>query len=833
MRSTLTSLALAALLASPALALEVPTDLTPIGAVQSWEKDAAGATLHCKDGSTVRLQVLATDLVRVRVAFGKAIPAADHSWAVDKTKWNQTAFQSQEDASSLTLSTSELKVIVQKQPLQIRFADAQGNVIQSDAQPMSYDAKGTHSKELFDPAAGPLVAMSKHMGAEEHFYGMGEKASLLDKRRGYFQMWNTDFSKYPPDQDPIYQDIPFYIGLNHGKAYGLFWDNSFKTHWDFGHTGEEHVNMAAEGGEINYYFFQGPQMSKVVNRYTELTGRMPMPPRWALGHQACRYSYYPDSLVERIVKTYREHDLPLDAIHIDIHFMQDYRVFTWSLSRFADPSALIKRLGDLGVKVITIVDPGVKYQPAGGSAPAQEKPELKDQSGHYYVYDEGTAKGYFVKRHDGTQMITKVWPGDSVLVDYTREDARRWWGDLHRAYTDHGVAGIWNDMNEPADFVDQTGGNMRDSVHQDNGENSGHAKNRNVFGFLEGRATFEGLRRLRPNERPFIVTRAGYAGQQRYTAMWIGDTPSTWAALALSVPMYTNLGLSGEPFVGGDIGGYAGHTDGEFLVRSYQLGFLVPFCRNHKEVGGYDQEPWRFGPYYENIIRDYLKLRYQLLPYIYTGMEEAHRTGLPLLRAVLLHDQTDPQLCTLDDQLMVGADLLLAPVVRAAQETRRLYLPKGDWYDFWTGEKLAGKQFVVRPSPLERAPMFVRAGAIVPMGPRATQTDGTEQGVLTLHVFPDAQGNASGDLYEDDGHSENYLQGQSSRRHFTVSGGVLHISARVGSYKPKSRPYEVVWHTAHGPAVSLPESTPGRGAHLSWQDDGSERSFPLSGKSLP
>jgi alpha-glucosidase len=378
-----------------------------------------------------------------------------------------------------------------------------------------------------------------------------------------------------------------------------------------------------------------------------------------------------------------------------------------------------------------------------------------------------------------------------VFVDYTREDARRWWGDLHRAYLDHGVAGIWNDMNEPADFVDQTGKNQMDVVSYDEGENSTHAKNRNVFALLMARATYEGLERLRPDRRPYMITRAAYAGIQRYSTMWTGDTNSTWEALGLNIPMFTSLGLSGQPFVGSDVGGFIGRGNGELLTRSYQISFLAPFCRNHKVIDGYDQEPWRFGKFYEDIIRKYLKLRYRLLPFLYTTLEEAHRTGVPLFRPLVLTYQDDTNTFNLDDQFMVGDDLLVAPVLKPDVTRRLVYLPKGVWYDYWTNRKYQGGGVISVEAPLETVPMFVRAGAIIPMGPEMNYVGEKPFDPITLNIYPDEKGNASTSLYEDDGLSPAYKQGGFRRTIFKVepagTGFTVNVAAPQGQYRPGPR----------------------------------------------
>ncbi|HVG19310.1 MAG TPA: TIM-barrel domain-containing protein, partial [Blastocatellia bacterium] len=411
----------------------------------------------------------------------------------------------------------------------------------------------------------------------------------------------------------------------------------------------------------------------------------------------------------------------------------------------------------------------------------------------------------FLKRKDGRPYVGRVWPGESVFVDYTLEGARRWWGDLHRGLIDQGVAGIWTDMNEPADFVDQTGKAQMDVVSYDEGEHSTHAKNRNVFALLMARATYEGLERLEPNKRPYVITRAGYAGYQRYTTMWTGDNTSTWDALALSIPMFQSLGLSGVPFVGTDVGGFIGRADAELLTRWYQVGFLTPMCRNHKDANGYDQEPWRFGKHYEDIIRKYLKLRYRLLPFLYTNLEEARRTGLPLFRPLLLNYQDDYNTLTIDDQFMIGADLLVAPVVQPGLTSRRVYLPEGTWFDYWTGKKIAGGRVIQADAPLDIVPMYVRAGGVIPLGPEMNYVGERRFDPVTFSIYPDEKGQASITLYEDDGTSPAYKQGVFRRTGVSVSksggGFQVNVSAPAGSYDAGAR--NLVFVLKSAPAARL------------------------------
>ncbi len=785
------------------------TTLEKIGPVTSFTSTAQSVTFTCRDNSQVQVSVLALDLIRVRASFTKPIPSRDHSWAIAKEKWETLPWSLREAADSITISTAEVEVVVNRSPLLISFRDARTHaIINADEQPMAYDAKGSLAGMMFDPKAGMFIAAAKKLGFNEHFYGLGEKAAHLDKRRNFFVNWNSDTPGYTEGKDPIYQTIPFYIGLQQGNAYGLFFDNSYRSYFDFGRSSQQRAWFGAEGGEMNYYFFYGPAIKKVLGRYADLTGHMPMPPMWALGNQQSRWSYYPDTMVEEVVRQYRERDLPLDVMHLDIDYMQGYRVFTFDPKRFPDPQALTERLGKQGVKVITIVDPGVKRNPPAVNAPpsSPEKPELQPQDLRYYVFDQGIEKNYFQHRKNGELFIPQVWPGESVFVDYTLPEARRWWGDLHRAYTDNGVAGIWNDMNEPSDFVDQSGKNQIDVVSYDEGENSTHAKNRNVFALLEARATYEGLQRLQPTKRPYVITRAAYAGIQRYSTMWTGDSNSSWDALALNIPMFTTLGLSGEPFVGSDVGGFIGRGNGELLVRGYQIGFLAPFCRNHKVIDGYDQEPWRFGKYYEDIIRKYLKLRYQLLPFLYTTLEEAHRTGVPLFRPLMLNYPDDANTYNLDDEFMIGDDLLVAPIVKPDLTSRLVYLPKGVWYDYWTNKKYAGGTMVRVDAPLETVPMFVRGGAIIPMGPAMNYVGEKPFDPITLAIYPDQKDSASSTLYEDDGLSPAYEQGVFRRTSFAArrvaNGYVITMNTPQGKYNPGARKFSFVIKSAPNSKVT-------------------------------
>ena len=777
----------------------------PIGAVESYSSTRDTVTIVCRDHSQVRFYLLAPDLIRVRASFGGPPPARDHSWAIDKTSWDVPKWSVKDVPGGLLIATDEVEAFVKRPELLIEFRDAKTHrPINTDAQPMMRDphlnGQGLHS-----------IAAAKTLGFDEHFYGLGEKAAHFDKRRGSFSMWNSDTPAYKEGTDPIYQDIPFYIGWQGGEAYGVFFDNSYLTHFDFAGGSPDTVTFMAEGGEMNYYFFWGPSIKKILGRYADLTGHLPMPPKWALGNQQSRWGYYPDKIAEDVVDRYRADDLPLDVLHLDIDFMQGYRVFTWSRKGFPDPSAFTEKLRKQGVKVVVIVDPGVKYEPPPpGAKDKAKEPELSDNSNSYYVFNQGLEKGYFLKRKDGKLWIGEVWPGKSVYTDYTIDAAAKWWGDLHRAYLDHGVAGIWNDMNEPSDFVDQTGKTQMDVVTYDGGADSPYAANRNVFALNEARATYQGLESLRPNDRPYVITRAAYAGIQRYSTMWTGDNTTTWSAMALSIPMFETLGFSGEPFVGADAGGFIGRTEPELLTRWYQIAFLTPFCRNHAQRDGYDHEPWRFGTYYENIIRKYLKLRYRLLPFLYTALEEAHRTGVPIFRPLLLNYQNDANTLDIDDEFMIGEDLLAAPILTQGATSRRVYLPAGTWYDFWTARLIPGGQMIEAQAPLDTVPLYVRGGAIIPMGPEMNYVGEKPTDPVTFEIYPDSHAMAQGSLYDDDGVSPAYRNGVSRRTRVTYEAGSIRVAAAEGSYQPGPRRFVFAIHPSRPGAQPIEFPDDGR-----------------------
>jgi alpha-glucosidase len=768
---------------------------TWLGPVVSHRQHHQTLTLHCENAE-LTVSVLAPDLIRVRclrtgspLENGTPQPSHD-SYAVAKgeSEWALVPYALLEDDQVIEIRTDELSCRVAKHPCRVSFCAADGKRLHSDGEGIGWK--------------GPQVAHSTQLQADESLYGLGEKAFPLERRGRTYTMWNTDPQVYEPGQEPIYLNIPFLLGLRHGLPYGLFYDNTYRSRLDLGHTNADQMLYCAEDGELCYYFFTGRSPAAVLKRFTELTGRMPLPPLWALGYHQSRWSYYPDSRLREIARLFREHRIPCDVLHLDIHYMDGYRCFTWDAQRFPDPAGLIKHLHGQGFKVVAMIDCGIKADPA------------------YGVCAEGTAKGMFCAYPDGILAGGPVWPGESYFPDFTDVQVRQWWGQLYLPLLEQGVDGFWNDMNEPTVMAPQSDTLAGCVQHSWEGRGASHRQAHNIYGMEMARATAEGLQRLRPNERPFVFTRSGWAGVQRFATSWTGDNASTWEHLRLTIPMVASLGVSGLSFTGPDIGGFEGTPEPELLVRWTQLGAFLPFFRNHTAVDSPDQEPWVHGEPYLGFNRSAIELRYRLMPYLYTATWQCAQTGAPIVRPMFWSYAEDPACRDLNDQFLCGDALLVAPVCEPAATSRRAYLPSGEWFDAWTGRICTGPTWIEVSAPLQQVPWFIRAGTILPMWPLTQHVDVTAADRLVLHVYV---GEGESWLYEDDGHSTDYQTGAYRVTSFECYQGasdVLDIRCRSqGSYAPTHTRWE--WHI-HGlrsqPDHVLADGQPVVGAAWSEED---------------
>lgn len=768
-----------------------------LGAVQHVTKLPDGVELS-SGTAKVRITAFRQDVFRVRAIPSGAF-AKDASWAVIEPA-QAPAVQIVDSATEVRITAGNVVAIARKSPLLIRLEDAAGRVLLADEPTLPMAWSGSRSR------------VWKTLPADESYFGLGDKPGAMNRRDRSFVMWNTDAYGWQEATDPIYKDTPFFIGFREGVAYGVFFDNTWRTSFDFGQQSQDFLSFGSEGGEINYYFLAGPEPKKVVSAFAALVGRAPLPPFWTLGFQQSRYSYYPESRAYEVVRTFRQKKIPADAIYFDIDYQQGNAPFTVNREYFPHFEKMISDFKSMGFHTILITDLHIKRDPDHGYAP----------------YDSGIKEDVFVKNPDGSPYVGTVWPGASLFPDFTLTRARDWWGGLYKDFVGMGVAGFWNDMNEPSVFLTPTKTMPLDTVHRlDDGTKISHREAHNIVGIENVRATYDGLRKLQPNERPFVLTRAAYPGAQRYSATWTGDNTSSWNHLSMSTPQLLNLGLSGFTLVGDDIGGFIGSPTPDLLTRWIEVGAFNPIYRDHTGKGTLDQEPWVHGPEHEAIRRKFIELRYQLLPYIYTGVEESTRTGLPLMRPLFLEYPQAPGISGNEHDFLFGRDLLVAPVVVERLDALTVQLPPGEWYDFWTGDKHSSKEPLSLHPRLDELPLYARAGAILPMQPVVQFTDQKPDGPLDLRVYPGAD--CSGALYQDDGHSYAYQQGEFLRVHYSCTAGPGSVTVRSQVEQNKFRPWWTsVSVTVFGFASTPKEVRRGDQVVHEWHYDASSRAITVA-----
>jgi alpha-glucosidase len=779
---------------------------TLLGDALSVQPATGGVLIRAEHGSMLIQSVFGVG-VRVRVRFGDSgsdhflTPTSLATGDVPPTLGRATV---REAGDTVVVTTVEgLEVRALRHPVRLVIRDATGHELLHD----SFGAATFNGRLVHYVVDQPGT----------RYFALGEQPSGLAHNGDVFPFWNTDRFGYQPGDMPIYSSMPFYIAVNDGIAHGVLYDNPFRGEMDFANRLPGSIAYTADGGidggELRYYVVPGPGLDSVITRFTRLTGRMPLPPRWALGYQQSRYSYTPDSMVMNVASEFRRRDIPADVLYLDIHYMNEYRVFTWSPVAFPQPKRLLDSLAAMGFKVVTIVDPGVKV----------------DSS--YRIYQEGLARRAFVTTPDGTPALGTVWPGTSVFPDFSRASVRTWWGDAQSALTSVGVRGIWNDMNEPASFNGKTLSEL--ALFDGDGHPGTHLEYHNQYGTLMARASFEGLRRLRPDARPFVVTRAAYTGVQRYSTLWTGDTNSSWQHLRISLPMIISLGLTGQPFAGSDIGGFTGTPGGELYARWLQSAALVPFFRTHSAVFVPRREPWSYGAGYERANRATIRLRYQLLPVLYTAFYQHAQNGAPVVRPVFWSTLTDTAALGVNDEYLLGDHLLAAPVVDSAADSRAVYFPAGRWFRLGSDSAYDGgrRATVSAPQPLNDGgdttglrglPVFARAGAVIPMQAVLPYEGARRLDTLALHVWPGSPTLVTSMLYEDAGDGYAHERGNYRLTTFTTSSGTTNGSldialAQTGSYSG-ARAFTVTVH-----AVPRPGSVQADGRSVPVRHDAARR----------
>ena len=712
---------------------------------------------------------LAPDLVRVSWTPG-TVPIP---YALDHEDWPQFDVTYAEKSSDLghidSLASDAMRVVIHDNG-RITYQDWNGREQRTEQPP---ELQGQTWKQV------------TILPGQAHIYGLGERSGSLDHNPGDFKMWNRDpRGKYGPGTDPLYISIPVYQVLAAGTSHLVFYENSFPAQFSFlpvKNTVPKSVSkikaeVCFEGGMLRSYFIPGPP-DRTLKRYTDLTGHPPMPPRWALGYHQSRWGYKTEADIRAVAMGFKQHELPIDAIHLDIDYMDGYRVFTINPERFPSLKSLANDLMEQGIKLVTILDPGIKVDP------------------QFPLYQEGIESGTFCQAPDGEPLQGVVWPGKAVFPDFTNPNVRQWWARHYQSLLDAGVAGFWHDMNEPASMT--AWGNMTLPLatrHDMEGRGGDHREAHNLYGLLMDRAGYEALETLHPSRRPWILSRSGWVGLQRYAWTWTGDVESSWASLRMTIPSVLGLGLSGIPYSGPDIGGFSGDPSAELYLRWFQLAAFLPFFRTHSALGTSRREPWVFGEPYLSIVREFLKLRYRLMPYLYTLAWEASQTGYPIARPLFWIDPDDEELHQVDDCFLLGSALLVAPVLEREATGRSIRLPVGRWYSFWDESFFDGPGYIRLGTSLDRIPVLVRAGSILPM---------EEEGKLILHVFPadksaseEAENSSKLELFSDagDGPASGMGQWRVDRFYQSWDGDNLNLVWELPGETTGVDPYPFPYH---------------------------------------
>ncbi len=735
-----------------------------LGPVLSYEK-----TPHGIAGRTATVQfsvdVYSPQIIRLRVAPQDSPQHVGYALTTDKAP----------DFSQFTVSAADLLIVVKtsnitaevelRPDLRITFKDASGTVINEDLP----------GKELGITLNGNKLTVYKRLQRDERFIGMGEQLGNLDRRGTVITLRNTDNYKYDDPKVPMYVSIPFFMGLHHGKAYGLFFNNSYRSVFNFGASNKRFASFSFDGGGLDQFFIFDASVRRILEHYTSLTGRMPLPPRWSLGYQQSRCSYYPESQVMFIVNSFRAKRIPLDGIVLDADYLHEYQPFRINRERFPDMRRMADTLRGMNIELTASVNPGIAI----------------DET--YEQYKSALKENVLLRFADGELWTADIAPNTNHFVDYSDPRGRQWWIDNMKLYQELGIHGLWNDMNEPA--ID--GQAIPDNVIFDfEGQKTSALEAQNYYGMLMARAAFESAEKFGGNRRPFVLSRSGFAGIQRYAAVWSGDNQAKDEHILLGTLLINQMGLSGVPFTGPDLGGYIGDGNKDLYRRWVEVGVFAPYLRNHRGPYAAANEPWAYGEEAEAISRAYIGFRYALMPYLYSAFYEAATTGMPVARSLSIDHSFDAKVYDPEFQyeFLFGPGLLVNPMTSGEVE-KSTYLPPGQWFDLFTDERLDGGRVIRAQYAGHRIPIFAKAAAIIPMQGRVQSTRDDPGPALHVHVFNGTQPSEFV-YYDDDGETLNYRKGQFRRRTiaFDPATGQLNFSYPEGKFSSPFRKIRVILH---------------------------------------
>ena len=749
------------------------------GNCSSFEKNGNRVIFNCENNAKVLVQLCSRSVVKVWYEPSGNFSRTNESFAVineDLEDMSNVHVESQPQAYEIF--TDFLRIRVNKAPFNLQIFDKYQKLLMGD-----YKERG----HLADSSS---VAAYKVLRADEQFFGLGEKSGSLNRRGGTFRMWNSDKPCYSVSEDPLYKSIPFFMS---SYRYGVFFDNTYKSEFKFGSESNEYFSFESPGGEMLYYFIQGNDYKDIISSYAKLTGNPIMPPEWAFGFSQSRGLLTNEALSRDIAKGFRDRNIPCDIIYQDIGWTQWLQDFNWREGNYVDPKQMLRDLADDGFKVIVSQDPVVSQ--------ANRSQWNEADSLNYFVKDVHTGKSY---------DMPWPWGGNCGVVDFTNPAAAEWWGELQQKPLDDGVKGFWTDMGEPAWSNEESTERLR-MKHRAGMHDEIH----NVYGFTWDKVVTEEFEKHNPGQRIFQMTRAGYAGMQRYTFGWSGDAGNGnnvldgWSRLANQIQVGLSAGIGLIPFWSCDISGYCGDIKdynelSELYVRWLQFGVFNPISRAHHE-GNNAVEPWLFGTEAERISKEAIELKYRLFPYLYTYGREAYDTGIPLMRAMILEYPDDPESIKAESQFLIGEELLVAPVVERGAQLKKVYLPEGEWISFNDGtSRFRGGQWIDFPVTLETIPLFVKSGSIIPTMPVMQYIHQNKNYPITLKVFPKNTGKATFSLYEDDGTSNDYKKDVFSRADIVCESAKEQITFTIDTqdrngYKSDSRNFVIEIPFDHKP----------------------------------
>ncbi len=759
-------------------------------------------TQLCSSDLQLQASLLDDGVARFHYVTGGK-PQVDRGWTYDLSNFHGAhAPVVEQSATMLHLRTSAIDVTLTGATCSISITSVPtGEVLWSESAPFAQDADGS-------------VSIGRALASKEAIYGLGEKTGPADRVGNSYEMWNTD--RACSCGDPIYQTNPYFLSvLPSGHTSGAYVANTHQMTFDVGAASPTSLAMSATGGDVDLFFFDGPKPAAVLEEYTRLVGRQWLPPLWTLGYHQCRWTYSPESTFEQIATTFRSLGLPADGMWLDIGYMDGYRDFTWSPTDFANPAGVVSTVTGSGFHITNIVDPGVKYDPGGS----------------YTTYNDGLAKGMFLVDDTKQPVQENVWPGAAVFPDFTNPAVRTWWAAQVAGFMSIGTSGIWNDMNEPSVF--SNGGVFPlDTVVNGEGTSTTFGEAKNVYALLEAKAAQQGELTAFPNQRPFVLTRAGFSGIEKYSAVWTGDTESSWDELVQQDSTLQGLGVSGVAFVGSDVGGYLGGPSPELYGRWFELGTFSPFFRTHSQTGSAPQEPWQFGPEIQFLAQQMLNLRYALLPYLYESFIEANAAGAPVARPLWYEYPSDPVTQKYTNEWFFGDSLLVATVTAPLVTQLDVYIPAGVFQEFYTGATYTGPTTVTLPAPLGRIPLLVRAGSVIPEIDVQHYVGEVPDVPRHLDIYPGAPGTTTKQtLHEDDGESLDYTQGGQSTvalsLNVSATGLTLALGARSAGYTPPvARSHDVRVHGVGAQPTSVQLN--GAAVSAAWSADTRLLVIPIS-----